>query len=232
MKSFNVVHLRHRPALTEVVVVIDVIRAFTTAAAAFAAGAERIVCVEKLDQAFALRDQSLGAVLMGEEHGQRPEGFDLGNSPVEVAASDLTGAHVIQRTSNGTRGLASAHQAVALLAAAATNITATARWITEHHPHSPVTALCTGDTSEDEGCAVHLGALLRGTNPAPADLASAVRAAGAEHMGVWRHPTHSKHEGFVADLEACSMVDQYEFAMVGRLLDSTVELRPVVLRCP
>lgn len=228
MRSFSVVHLRDRPALTEVVVVIDVIRAFTTAAAAFASGADRIVCVEKLDEAFTLRDLSPRAVLMGEEHGQRPEGFHLGNSPVEVAAADLTGAHVIQRTSNGTRGLATAHRATALLAAAATNITATARWIAEHHPHSPVTALCTGDTSEDEACAVHLGALLRGTSPAPADLASAVLAAGAEHTAIWRNPTHPKHDGFTADLEACSMVDHYDFAMVGRLLDVTVELRPVV----
>jgi 2-phosphosulfolactate phosphatase len=92
-----------------------------------------------------------------------------------------------------------------------------------------VTALCTGDTSEDEACAVHLGALLRGTNPDPADLASAVRAAGAEHTAVWRHPTDPKHDGFVADLEACSTVDQYDFAMVGHLLQTTVVLRPVGL---
>jgi 2-phosphosulfolactate phosphatase len=164
---------------------------------------------------------------MGEEHGQRPEGFDLGNSPIEVAAADLTGAHVIQRTSNGTRGLAAAHHAVALLAAAATNITATADWIREHHPHSPVTALCTGDTSEDEACAVHLGGLLRGNNPNPADLASAVQAAGAEHAAIRRHPTHPKHDSFTADLKACSNVDTYNFAMIGHLQDTAVVLRPV-----
>jgi 2-phosphosulfolactate phosphatase len=55
MNTFSVVHLRDRPLVAGVVVVVDVIRAFTTAAAAFAAGAERILCVETLSEAFALQ---------------------------------------------------------------------------------------------------------------------------------------------------------------------------------
>lgn len=227
MSTFSVVHLRDRPLVSGVVVVIDVIRAFTTAPAAFAAGAERIVCVRALDEAFALQQAHRKAVLMGEEHGARPAGFDLSNSPIEVSAADLDGELVIQRTSNGTRGLAAAHQADSVLAAAATNVSATAQWIIANRPEADVTALCTGDTSEDEACAAHLGAILGGANPDPVDLAAAVRAAGLEHIAQWRNPDDEKHADFVTDLEACSTVDRYAFAMVGRRNGTTVELRPV-----
>jgi 2-phosphosulfolactate phosphatase len=225
MNTFSAVHLRDRPLVGGVVVVVDVIRAFTTAAAAFAAGAERILCVETLREAFALQRTHRDAVLMGEEQGARPAGFHLGNSPIDVSAADLGRGLVIQRTSNGTRGLAAARQAESVLAAAATNVGATAQWITLHRPGSEVTILCTGDTSEDEACAAHLGEILVGASPDPADLAAAVLAAGREHMVQWRDPAHEKHDGFAADLEACSAVDRYNFAMVGRQGGATVELR-------
>jgi hypothetical protein len=44
-------------------------------------------------------------------------------------------------------------------------------------------------------------------------------------MAQWRDPAHAKHDGFAADLEACSAVDRYNFAMVGRHGGATVELR-------
>jgi 2-phosphosulfolactate phosphatase len=215
MNSCSVVQLDEcPPSAGAVVVVVDVIRAFTSAATAFAAGADRIFCVERLDQAFALRGRHRGALLMGEQHGARPDGFDLGNSPVEVGAADLTGKWVIQRTSNGTRGLVAGCQPESILAAAAINVDATARWITVHRPGAAVTIVCTGETSEDKACASHLGAILRGETPSRAGLSAAVRSAACEHVAQWRNPHHAKHEGFTEDVEACSDVDRYDFAMV------------------
>ena len=52
---------------TSTVVVIDVIRAFTTAAYAFAAGARDIVLVSAVAEAFALKKCAPGVLLMGEE---------------------------------------------------------------------------------------------------------------------------------------------------------------------
>lgn len=65
----------------ELGVVIDVIRAFTVAPFAAAAGASRIIPVLTLVEAFALRPRFPGALLMGEVGGLLPEGFDLDNSP-------------------------------------------------------------------------------------------------------------------------------------------------------
>jgi hypothetical protein len=54
------------------VVVIDVIRAFTTAAFAFGAGAGRILLVDTVEEALALRQRTPGARVMGEVGGRRP----------------------------------------------------------------------------------------------------------------------------------------------------------------
>lgn len=92
-------------AASGVVVVIDVIRAFTTAAFAFGAGAGRILLVEGVEEALALRGRFPGAVVMGEVGGRRPPGFDLGNSPAALRSLHYAGTPFIQRTSAGTQGV-------------------------------------------------------------------------------------------------------------------------------
>ena len=94
-----------------VVLIIDVFRAFTTAAIAFNNGAKRIVLVAEIDEARALKKQGYGDILMGEENGKRPEGFDFGNSPYEVSTADFTNKSIIQSTRAGTVGAAAATQA-------------------------------------------------------------------------------------------------------------------------
>jgi 2-phosphosulfolactate phosphatase len=169
---------------TGTVVVIDVVRAFTTAAFAFAAGAREIVLTESVEEAFALRDRFRGASLAGDrqadvllmgEHGGMPiEGFDLGNSPAALVAPalaasdlDLCGRRLIQRTSAGTRGVVCASAgADALLAASLVVGRATARHLRRLEPDQ-VTFVITGthgrgplDGDEDAAGADYIQALL------------------------------------------------------------------------
>ena len=88
------------------VIVIDVFRAFTTAAIAFDNGAADITLVAEADDALALHRSGVGDVLMGEVDGKRPEGFDYGNSPFEISGVDLTGKSLVQSTRAGTVGVA------------------------------------------------------------------------------------------------------------------------------
>lgn len=90
------------------VVVVDVIRAFTTAAYAFGAGAAHVYLVAGVDEALAFKATHPGSVAMGEDHGLRPDGFDLPNSPVLASQADLDGRIVVQRTSAGTQGVVAA----------------------------------------------------------------------------------------------------------------------------
>lgn len=90
------------------VVVVDVLRAFTTAAYAFGAGASRIWLVASVGEALALKADRPELLAMGEDRGRRVPGFDFANSPAEVAAADLAGRELVQRTSAGTRGVVAA----------------------------------------------------------------------------------------------------------------------------
>lgn len=87
------------------VVVIDVIRAFTTAAYAFDRGATKIILVSTVEEAFKLKEDHPEYLLMGEVGGRHIEGFDYSNSPFEISKADLRGTTLVQRTTAGTQGV-------------------------------------------------------------------------------------------------------------------------------
>lgn len=70
-----------------VAVVVDVMRAFTMAAWAFAQGAEKIVLSESLDDALALKTRHPDWVAI--KDGAPAGGFDMVNSPGMLRAADL-----------------------------------------------------------------------------------------------------------------------------------------------
>ncbi len=96
------------------VIIIDVFRAFTTAAIAFENGASQITLVAEVEEALELQRRGIGDVLMGEVDGARPDGFDYGNSPFEIAEVDFTGKSIVQSTRAGTVGVAAAAKADAI----------------------------------------------------------------------------------------------------------------------
>lgn len=112
--------------VTGPVVVVDVIRAFTTAAYAFGAGAAEIYLVDTVAEALELKVGRPGMLAMGEDHGRRPDGFDFPNSPAMVGAAALDGRTMVQRTSAGTRGVVAARDATRLWAASLACASATA----------------------------------------------------------------------------------------------------------
>ena len=65
-----------------IVVVIDVLRAFSTACYIMAAGARRLLAVADADVARRMKSRHREAVLVGERGGYRLDGFDMGNSPL------------------------------------------------------------------------------------------------------------------------------------------------------
>lgn len=109
------------------VVTIDVIRAFTTAAYAFAAGAREIFLVGTVEQALTFKARNTGVLAMGEEGGHRPSGFDFSNSPVAVSGAKLNGRTLVQRTSAGTQGVLAARGATRSWCASLVCASATAR---------------------------------------------------------------------------------------------------------
>jgi len=209
---------------TGTVAVIDVFRAFTTAAVALAHGAFRIVMVGTVEEALALRDAGIGDICMGEVRGRAPDGFDFGNSPFEVSSADLLDKTIIQRTSAGTQGIvASAKRAERLYAASLVTADATVRAMLVGSPDR-VSLVAMGDnglkrTDEDEVCAMHLRNRLEG-RPGDPEAVRRLILAGGE---VARFHDPSRPFLHPEDVEIALDIDRYDFAIRVQIEDD----RPV-----
>jgi 2-phosphosulfolactate phosphatase len=117
-----------------IAVVIDVFRAFTTAAYAFDAGAARVLPAGEIEEALALGRRFPGSLLAGERHARKLPGFDAGNSPTEIRALDLRGRVLVHTTHAGTQGLVNASGADEVLTGAFVNISAVCRYIRSRAP--------------------------------------------------------------------------------------------------
>ena len=121
----------------ESAVVIDVLRATTTIACALNNGAEAVQTFADLEE---LRNTaSLWPVkdrlLLGERGGNRIAGFDLGNSPVDVVESLVSGKRLFMSTTNGTRSIHKVRKAKSLYTLALPNRMAVAQKLLQDQPN-------------------------------------------------------------------------------------------------
>jgi len=171
--------LENCDSATGLVIVIDVLRAFTTAAYAFAAGVEEIILVGEVEEAFTLREEFPASRIMGEVNGLQVEGFDYGNSPPQFDGEDLSGICLIQRTTSGTQGVVRSRNADKVLTASFCNVGATINFITGQAPDS-VSFVNTGVRpggwgDEDQACADYIESKLTGQNHSPDKYLERVR---------------------------------------------------------
>lgn len=200
--------------ISGVVVVIDVLRSFSTAAYAFAAGARVIYPVETVAAALQLAQQHPNALTTGAIAGGDPvSGFDFGNSPAALFESDLRNRTLIQTTAAGVRGLLRFAHAEAVFAAGLVCASATAQAILALAP-ATVTLLITGewvdrDGDEDAACADYIEALLQGKTPDPAQYAARVRQSDfGRRFARGDNPSLP-----LADLALCAQADRFDFAI-------------------
>ena len=108
-----------RPA--ELAVVLDVLRASSTVAAALATGYRSVLCCEGPERAEELRGP--GRVLAGEQDCRPIPGFDFGNSPGKLEPGE--GRELVLSTSNGCPAiLAAAEESGEVLVGALVNLDA------------------------------------------------------------------------------------------------------------
>ncbi len=211
------------------VVVIDVIRAFSTAAYAFAAGALEILLVGTVEEALETRTMVPGAWVMGEVGGLKPEGFDFGNSPYEISLQDFSGRRLIQRTSAGTQGIVRSIRAERLLASSFVCARATAELIKRISPESVTFVISgvgpDGRGDEDAACAEYIETLLRGKTFRIQNFVDRVRKSPP---GRAFSPPQVPEE-FAFDLEYCLDVDRFHFAMQVQRGGGMLVMRPVYI---
>lgn len=124
-------------------VIIDVFRAFSTACYIMAAGAEKIITVEHVEDALYLKKKIKDAILLGERNERKVPGFDFDNSPSHILNADFTGKTIIMTTSSGTRGIVNAHSADEIITGSFVNADAVISYITRKNP-AEVSLVCMG----------------------------------------------------------------------------------------
>ncbi|MBI5294348.1 MAG: 2-phosphosulfolactate phosphatase [Chloroflexi bacterium] len=210
--NFHYTNLETCHEATGLVIVIDVIRAFTNAAFAFGQGAERILPVSGVDEALELKRLLPNALACGEVGGLPPEGFDFGNSPSQTQQLDLRGKTLVQRTGAGTQGVTRSIHAERMLAASFVVAGATVRHV-QRLASATVSFVVTGQFDgrgdEDLACAEYLEARLRGESPSVEPYLERV----CQSRDAQFHFTPNQTLFPVSDIDHCTAVDRFDFAM-------------------
>lgn len=147
-------------------VVIDVFRAFSVACYVMNGGAERIIPVGAIEEAYRLKREHPEFILMGERGGMIQPGFDYGNSPSHIEHVNFDGKTIVHTTSAGTQGLVHAQGASVVLTGSFVNAAAIVRFIRQAQP-KVVSLVAMGfggeqEADEDTLCARYIEAQLRG----------------------------------------------------------------------
>ena len=194
---------------TGIVLIIDVLRAFSTAAYAFSRGAKKIILVSTVEEALALKAEIPNSKIMGEVHGLPPTGFDFGNSPTRILEHDLSDAMLIQRTSAGTQGAVRCMNANVMLATSFVVAHATINYTLQLKPQA-ITFVITGgeNNDEDAACAEFLEKQFTGQAIDADKYIHRVTASSDALQHMSDHPQFPK-----SDLDYCTRINAFDFAM-------------------
>ena len=110
----------------DVIIIIDVLRCTSSMINALTNGAERIIPIRTLREAYDLKSKYPGYLLAGERGGRKPKGFDFGNSPLEFTRDKVQGKTLIFTTTSGTAALSRCINAERTLIASFLNVSSVA----------------------------------------------------------------------------------------------------------
>jgi len=106
-----------------IVVIIDVLRATSTICTALYNGAAKIIPVASVEECVNIGRQ-LGAITAGERDGKIAEGLAYGNSPFEYPRDFIEGKILVLTTTNGTKLLHMAKDAIQIITGSFPNLSA------------------------------------------------------------------------------------------------------------
>ncbi len=201
----------------DVAVVVDVLRATSTATQALASGYRRVLCAETIERALELRGRD--RVLAGERQCVKPAGFDQGNSPAE--ATQRLGDELVLATTNGAPAIvAAARHAPRVVLACLLNLNAVVRTLSER-PAPRVQIVCSGTDGaaalEDVYVAGRLTGCLRGPRTDAVLVAEGVARAfesPLEALGAGANARVLRAAGLTGDIAYCALESQLEVVPV------------------
>ena len=215
-----------------VVLVIDVLRASTSIAAALHNGARAVIPFQGVDEAITrARSLERSEVLLAGERKMAPiAGFQLGNSPREFTADVVAGKIIVMTTTNGTAAFSSTLGATEVLVGSFANYSAVLAWLrAAARAGKSITIVCAGNHGrfalEDAICAGRFvrGIARRGIQPDLGDAANVAaivdRRMGADLPAVLRDSEHGRalmEAGLGEDVSYCAGIDTHSVVPVYR----------------
>jgi 2-phosphosulfolactate phosphatase len=196
-----------------VTIIIDVFRAFSVSCYLISKGVKRIYPVGSVDKAFEMKKIHPDAVLVGERHEKKCEGFDFGNSPTHLLAAHLDGKTIIHTTSSGTMGISLAVNADEILTGSFVNAKAIATYIMKKNP-SKVSLVSMGyegrhATQEDDFCADYLQNLIENRETNFDEMVDLLRTGDGSRLLDPKNHDHSP----ATDFELCLRKDIFNFVL-------------------
>lgn len=213
-------------------IAIDVLRATTTIAAAFNAGAEAIQVFSDLDKLLKVSEDwpAEKRIRAGERGGQKVDGFDLGNSPRDHSPEQTQGKRLFMSTTNGTRCLQCIQDVPTVLTAALITRQATANYLIKHQPDTVwlVGSGWEGDYSlEDTVCAgAIIQSVMDNSDLSYSDIIGNDAAIAAHSLYLqWQnsltkllhHASHGQRllrKNNAADIDYCAQIDTLDIVPI------------------
>ena len=201
-------------------VVIDVLRATSVIITALYNGADWVLPVSQVEDAWMYKEKFSDSILGGERDALKIQGFDTGNSPLEYTREKVQNRGIILTTTNGTQALNNTNGAVEVLLAAFINLSSLVEYLSESK--DPVHILCSGTQGEfsadDFLCAggiiSRLGLKTQISKDDLGNLAQSYwegqKGNPALTLGTTRHYNTLKNRGFTRDLEYCLSIDTHQ----------------------
>lgn len=208
MRVVHAVGIDGARAARGVVVVIDVLRAFSVSAYALAGGARECVLVSTVEEARAIAASTPQAVISAEADTLPIRGIDISNSPTQITQTNLTNRTLVQRTSAGTPVINAVTEGLAVYAGSLVVARATARACVSSG-EDVLTLVASADFPEDHACARYIASMIDGPL---LDLDALLEPLYESQR--YRRLAGGAWPGFPAtDLELALAADRFDFAM-------------------
>jgi len=214
----------------KLVVIIDVLRASSTIAAALANGCNGFIPIfsPNQDKKKARQFKKERVLLGGERAGIKLEGFDLGNSPREYKRETVKDKTIIFSTTNGVKTLEMVKGAYRIIIGSFLNLQAVCNYCTNYR--GDILIICAGKEGkfslEDAACAGMIVNSLKDVFSVACQEADANLTAQLLYekfsnniLEILRKSQHGRYLesiGLVEDLKFCSQLDFFHIVPVFR----------------
>ncbi|MEX0981232.1 MAG: 2-phosphosulfolactate phosphatase [Bacteroidales bacterium] len=212
---------------TGLTVIIDVFRAFSLGCYVIANGADKIIAVGDIAEAYGIKEKHPEFILIGEREERMPAGFDFGNSPSHILNIDFTGKTIVHTTSSGTQGMVNAVNADEVITGSFVNAGAIIRYIQQKMPKS-VSLVGMGyagqyQVEEDAGCAQYIANELLGKGNDFEGMVNLIRKTSGKRFFFEENQHYAPKE----DFDLCLNINRFNFVLQRNVENNKMVLRKI-----